>query len=289
MCAVDRRTAACVFLRERVELELYRFEALVLKFGAPEYIWDANPDELRASGLFTQKQLERLLKRRSEEAQICETLDELSETGLGVVSCFDAQFPAAVLKLPHPPGYLYGQGTPLAAARSVFVTGSGGADVDLIAAGVAVGKQLSKLGVITVSNLAPGVEEAAHVGALSHSGQHLVFLPCGHLFAATWESAAVLANAAASGAVYSEYAPTVEPTEGRRIEACRLAVGAALGVILIGSPDIRTTLAVEAAGAAGKPVFYLDSDEALETALLRQEGAYPIESPDSLERILPYL
>jgi hypothetical protein len=46
---------------------------------------------------------------------------------------------------------------------------------------------------------------------------------------------------------------------------------------------------VEAAGAAGKPVFYLDSDEALETALLRQEGAYPIESPDSLERILPYL
>jgi DNA processing protein len=243
---------------------------------------------LRDSGLFTKTQLERLLKRRGEAEEIALRLDELALSGTAVVTCFDDSYPPELLRLPHPPSYLYRQGTGELPGPCMFVAAADQTDEVVIAAAVAIGKQLAVLGVVVVSNLS-GVEAAAHVGALAAAGRHLVFLPCGHDAVANLDSAVVVAKVAEAGIVYSEYAPEMEPTEDRRAEASRLAVGAAQGVLVIGEPDLHATVAVETAVAAGKPVFYLTGADPTVSALLLAAGAYPVAGPESLERILPLL
>ena len=287
---MNKRTLACVFLREQVLLELSRFEALVLKFGGPEFIWDAAPALLRGCGLFSNPQVERLLKKRDTADAISDRLDELSQSGIHTVSCFDDDFPAPLLSsFLHPPSFLYRQGTDTFSGPHLLVAGALQADAPEIAAAVAVGKQLASLGVVLVSTLAEGVETAAHVGVLSGSGRHKIFLACGHHAAAAWDNAAVLAEVVEAGAAYSEYAPEVEPTAKRRAEASRLALGAAQGVLVLGEVDAHMEAAVAEAGAAGRPVFYLAGTEAPLAEALRREGAYPVAGPEDLDRILPFL
>lgn len=286
---VLRRTAACVFLRERVGLERHRFEALVLKLGAPESIWDARPDALRQSGLFTEAQVKRLLKWRSEEQEIELRLKAYSAEGLSTVSCFDADFPASLLGRSHPPSYLYRSGNPKPGGKAVFVAGPDTTDAELIARAVAAGKALAALGVTLVSSWMEGVEISAHVGALSGAGSHLVFLPCGHRHAEAGESALALAEVSQSGAVYSEYPPDTESSQARRGDASRLAAGASQGVLVVGSLDPHTTVTVETAQASGVPVFYLRGLDSDDSALLRREGAYPVDTPDQLEKLIPLL
>jgi DNA processing protein len=287
---VNKRTLACVFLREQVLLEPPRFEALVLKFGGPEFIWDAPPAVLRGCGLLSNPQVERLLKKRDQAEAISARLDALSKLGIHTVSCFDDDFPAPLLSsFLYPPSFLYRQGTDGFSGPHLLVAGALQADVPEIAAAVAVGKRLASLGAVLVSTFAEGVEAAAHVGVLSGSGRHKIFLACGHHAATARDEAVVLAKVAEAGAVYSEYAPEVEPTAKQRAAASRLALGAAQGVLVLGEVDAHMEAAVAEAGAAGKPIFYLVGTEAPVAESLRREGAYPVAGPENLDRILPFL
>jgi DNA processing protein len=286
---MDRRTAACVFLREQVHLEPQRFEALVLRLGRPESIWETAPLALVKTGLFSDEQLKILLKGRDQYEAVNGRLEELARSGLHTVSCFDADYPAQLLALSHPPSFLYRRGNDAASGPPLFVAGALAADACDITVAVAVGKRLAALGVVLVTNLSEGLETAVHVGALSGSGRHRVFLPCGHHAAAAWDSAPVLAQVSEAGAVYSEYAPDAKPNAHRRAEACRLAQGSAQGLLVLGHVDLHISAAVSAAATAGRPVFYLSGGDPDEALALRREGAYPVADPEQLERILPLL
>lgn len=289
MSALDSRTSACVFLRERVGLETHRFEALVLKLGDPEAIWDASPEALFKTEVLTDQQLGLLVRGRQKREQFEQDLLKLAQTSLQVVSCFDSDYPAGVLTISHPPSYFYRRGTEASSGAQLQVAGATEADASEISAAVVTGKQLASLGVMVISNLTEGLETATHVGALSGAGPHRVFLPCGHHTASEWDSASVLAQVAEAGAVYSEYAPATLPNVSRRSEACRLALGTAQGVLVLGRLDAHITAAVTAATTAGKPVFYMAGGDPVESEVLRKEGAYPVAGAESLDRILPLL
>jgi DNA processing protein len=278
-----------VFLRERVGLESGRFEMLVVKLGGPEVIWTARPEALLNTGIFSDEQLGRLLKGRDQREEFEGALTRLMDFGLKVVSCFDADFPGEILKLSHPPSYLYRKGTDAASGPHLLVAGATDALAANITQAVEVGKALASLNIVLVSNLTEGLETAAHVGALSGAGGHRVFLPCGHECAAAGDSAPVLAQVAQAGAVYSEYAPETRPSAARRADACRLALGAAQGVLVLGRVDAHISAAVTAATVAGRPVFYLTGGDSGESEVLVREGAYPVPAPEQLERILPLL
>lgn len=286
---MNSRTLACVFLRETVGLANERFQALVLKLGGPEAVWDAPPRTLLDTGLFTDEQLAVLLKQREDPSAVGHTLTELAKSGLHAISCFDPDYPAGLLSLAHPPSVLYRRGRHPDPGTHLFVVGARAADCDAIALAVEVGKRLAALGVVLVSNLSEGVEVAAHVGALSGAGRHVVLLPSGHDVAAQLESGAVLSQVSEAGASYSEYAPGVTPNAERRTDACRLALGASQGALLLGEVDEHLAFAVTSASLSGKPVFYIAGGPAAEAGVLRREGAYPIAGTEHLERILPLL
>jgi len=286
---VNKRTSACVFLRERVGLEPHRFEALVLKLGGPEAIWKATPMALLKSEVFTDEQIGKLVRGRDGRKEFEKDLETLARDGLAAVSCFDEDFPARILAMSHPPSFLYRSGSDPQLEPNLLVAGAMEADATEIAVAVAIGKKLASLNVVLVSNLTEGLETAAHVGALSGEGKHRVFLPCGHRAATAWDSASVLARVIEAGAVYSEFAPDAKPNASRRTEACRLALGTAQGILVLGNLDERISAAVTAAATGGKPVFYVSGGDPDDSEVLRREGGYPLAGPESLERILPLL
>lgn len=286
---MNKRTAACVFLQERVGLEPHRFQSLVLQLGGPEKVWSAPPLSLSKTGLFSEEQLRKLLKGRDERKAFERDLKELSRGGLDVVSCFDEDFPPGVLALSYPPAFLYRRGVEDPTQPHLLVAGASEAGADDITLAVAAGKALAALGVVAVSNLAEGLETAVHVGVLSGAGRHCVFLPCGHRATAAWDSATVIEQMSETGVFYSEYPPDTLPNATRRNEACRLAMGDAQGVLLLGRVDRHLETAVDAASALGRPVFYFTDGDSAEVEILRKVGAYPVPGTEHLERILTLL
>lgn len=169
----------------------------------------------------------------------------LKRTGIRIVLRNEAEFPALLREIPHPPHAIYYKGT-LApdAAPAVAIVGTRKAtDAGKVEARRFAGT-FAEYGVAVISGLALGVDGAAHEGALDAKGKTVAVLAHGldRVYPASHARLAhrILEN---GGALISEYSPGHPPLPHQFLERNRIISGLSRGVLLIEAPEGSGSLA----------------------------------------------
>jgi len=147
------------------------------------------------------------------------------------------------------------------------------------------GEALARAGVVVVSGLARGVDQAAHAGALAAKGSTIAVLGCG--VDKPWPSGPITERMLEEGLVLSEYRPGTPPRRHHFPLRNRLISALSVGVLVVeGAWASGSLITARWAADQGRTVFALpgrvDHPMARGTLRLIREGATPVESPEQL-------
>ena len=144
----------------------------------------------------------------------------------------DEEFPRLLAEITDPPLGLFVRGR-LAPAKTVAVVGSRkptpyGRQVARL-----LGEELGRAGVVVVSGMARGVDEAAHRGALDVSGSSWAVWGTGPDRVYPPEHAALAEELTAAGALITEYPPGTPPRPHHFPERNRILAGLSQAVVVV--------------------------------------------------------
>lgn len=187
------------------------YRNLISVLGTDEAIWRAPVEELMQGGL-TQKMAAKFIAWRSTQDPLA-LADEVARRGINVVGNEDEAYPVLLKTIHDPPYVLFYRGRlPSPDALCLGVVGSRKAtDYGLRVAGD-LSRELAKSGLVIVSGLAWGIDEAAHKATLDAGGVTIAVLASG-LDGQDAVRKDTLARAIvdAGGCVLSEFPPTMPP------------------------------------------------------------------------------
>ena len=252
---------------------------LLAQFGSPENVYYAAPEEIsRVEGL-SRGQMKRLEDKSLQEAD--RILGRCDTLGLRILTLQDAEYPARLKNIFDPPVLLYVKGRlPVVDEEvSIAMVGTRGATPYGIRSAEELSYGLAKQGAVVVSGMAEGIDAAALRGALRAGGRVISVLGCGIDVIYPKENRYLYEDAAASGALLSEYAPGTEPRGEHFPIRNRIISGLALGTVVVEAPDRRSG-ALNTAHTAleqGRDVFAvpggIDAEMSRGCNRLIQEGA----------------
>ncbi len=158
----------------------------------------------------------------------------LEQTGVQVVTAFDAEYPRALAEIADPPFLLFALGR-LERFRLPAVAIVGSRDASRYGRDVAwrLGRELAAAGVTVVSGFARGVDAAAHESALDHPGGTIAVLGCGVDVDYPREHRRLKERLVADHLVVSEYAPGTEPRPQNFPIRNRIIAGLSAGVVVV--------------------------------------------------------
>ncbi|MBC7099901.1 DNA-protecting protein DprA, partial [Candidatus Bipolaricaulota bacterium] len=200
------------------------------------------------------------------------------ELGARILTWEEEGYPKALQGIPNPPPVLYvlgelGEKDELAIAivGTRRCTSYGRVVAERLA------RELAAVGITVVSGLAPGIDTAAHRGALS-TGRTIAVLGTGLGRPYPAGSEPLIRRIAASGAVVSEFPFEQGGTQWTFPRRNRIIAGLALGVVVVEAPARSGALiTVERALEQGKEVLAvpgpITSEASAGTNRLIQEGA----------------
>jgi DNA processing protein len=214
--------------------------------------------------------------------------------GARILTWEEEGYPQALKEIPDPPPVLYmlGEWRP-EDAEGVAIVGTRRCTSygRLVAQRLAA--EFAGLGITVISGLAPGIDTAAHKGALT-AGRTIAVLGSGlgHPYPAM--NAPLITGIARAGAVMSEFPwemPGAQWTFPRRN---RLIAGLALGVVVVEAPERSGALiTADRALEQGKEVFAvpgpITSEASAGTNRLIQEGAKLVTTAADVLEELPML
>jgi DNA processing protein len=255
-----------------------RMQKLAGAFGSLAEAWTATDAQLKGAGLETVLRAH-LLKTRST-LDLAAQVDKIRRAGASFISLADETYPPMLKSLPDAPPVLYLLGDLLPQdQRAIAVVGTRkatkyGRDVafDLC-------EKLAANGVTIISGLAPGIDRAAHEGALKAGGRTIVVLGSGidRVYPREHDKLArEIANG--HGAVISEF-PVGTPPEGRNFpRRNRIISGLSLGVLVVEAPaNSGALITAHTAAEQGRDVFAVPSSllnpMGMGTNRLIQDGA----------------
>ncbi len=274
---MEERTA-WVALNLLPSLTPRRRRALLGTLGGPKEVLGATVTQLaRAVGWDAAQRLAR--ERRDSDVQA--ELRRARDASASIVTLADAEFPQTLRELPSPPFVLYVLGK-LESSDTARIAIVGTRRCTSYGRLVArkLGRQLAEHGVTVISGMAPGVDSAAHQGALS-AGRTVAVLGTGLGKIYPAGSERLLQAIAERGAVLSEYpweTPGASWTFPRRN---RLIAGLSSLVVVVEAPARSGALiTVERALEQGKDVLAvpgpITSDMSAGSNRLLQDGAKPV-------------
>jgi DNA processing protein len=223
-------------------------------------------------------------------------LGALEKAGGRILTWEDGEYPPNLKEIFDPPPVLYIRGRIAPQdRRAVGVVGSrypttyGKTAAEKIAFG------LAKLGITVVSGLARGVDSSAHGGALAGGGRTIGVLGCGIDLVYPPENRDLFRQAAAQGAVLSEFPLKTPPDSDHFPIRNRIISGISLGVVVV-EATLRSGSLITARFALdqGREVYALpgnvDSARSEGTNRLIKQGAKLVmTAEDIVEEILPHL
>ena len=256
-----------------------RFVNLLERFGSPEAIFEAEPEELLSlRGEFGEKTIDLLLDKNLDEAYQIETY--CASHKIQILPFGGADYPKLLTNLKNPPIILYARGKckGLQKKVSVSVVGTRGLTEYGRKTAYKIGYELAATGVVVVSGLALGIDSVAACGALDAGGFTVAVLGSGLdcIYPAAHKKLA--AEIAAKGLILSEYPPLVGPTRGAFPMRNRIISGLGLGTVVI-EADERSGSLITAKNAIlqGRDLFAVpgnvDAKNALGTNALIKDGA----------------
>ena len=255
--------------------------ALLRRFGDPESIFYADPDELMLTEGADPGQLK--LLENHDLAPADKILADCQRLDIQLLTFSDAAYPGRLKNIYDPPALLYYKGKlPLLDdLLSVAVVGTRDCTPYGVACAEKLGFGLASGGAVVVSGLAKGIDAAATRGALRAGGVTIGVAGNGLDVHYPYESRYLYEDVAASGVLFSEYPPGTEPAPGHFPVRNRILSGLSLAALVVEAPErsgalITANLALE----QGRDVFAvpgnIDSPNSTGTNALIRDGAKAI-------------
>jgi len=196
-------------------------------------------------------------------------------------------WPKELSEVEDPPAALWVRGRLELLARRprVAVVGSRSPSPYGTAQAERFGAALARAGVVVVSGLARGIDQAAHEGALAAKGATLAVLGCG--VDRPWPTGPTTQRMLEGGLLLSEYRPGTPPRRHHFPLRNRLISALSVGVLVVeGAWASGSLITARWAADQGRTVFALPGrvDQPMARGPLRliREGATPVESPEQL-------
>jgi len=261
-----------------------RLQLVAETLGGPSAILTGSTDQLAA---VLGKDAALRLDAERRKADPMKEIKRAELEGVGIVTLADPEYPQALRETPTPPLALYIKGKRHPAdSAGVAIVGTRRCTSygRLVARKLAT--ELAERGVTVISGMAPGVDTAAHQGALA-AGRTVAVLGTGLGKPYPAGSESMMERIAARGAVISEYpwdTPGASWTFPRRN---RLIAGLARAVVVIEAPSRSGALiTVERALEQGKEVCAvpgpITSEASAGSNRLLQEGARLVVSVEDI-------
>jgi len=198
-----------------------------------EKVWYGSEAALRSVPGVPAKVISYLLNRRRELKPETE-IQKLADSGIGVVSIEEPEYPLMLKSIYDPPKILYVKGNKSILNKEMFaIVGARKATHYGLTAARAIASELSRAGLGIVSGMARGIDTAAHRGALDSGGLTVAVLGCGADVVYPRENRNIMEEITLKGAVISEFPPGTSPAAGNFPQRNRLISGLSCGVLVV--------------------------------------------------------
>ena len=290
---MDDETVCTVALTRLAGAGPITVRRLIDSFGsARAALDDARPHDLLALPNVPERAVDEFERLSRGLGALEEELAQLEATGVCVLLPGCEGYPARIARLSGRPAVLYARGElPAEYGRTVGIVGS--THPSAKGAGIAreFAQRLAQRGATVVSGYAPGIDSAAHLGALEGGGRTVMMLPTGiAAFARRVEFAAV-DEFWSRTTVFSESAPDAPWSVGAALARNRLIAAMSDAVLAVEAREEGGTMnTAMAARETGVPLFvvryrrYPASAAGNESAIAL--GGVPVTSYSQIDALL---
>jgi DNA processing protein len=266
------------------------FKRLLNRFGQPERILNASPDELASVPGISPRLARMIISHRIPEALIRDTEAALSR-GCRILTLSDPDYPALLREIPDPPPIMYVRGT-LPDRPGLAVVGSRGASSYGLSNARTLADGLARAGFVVVSGLARGIDTAAHEGALAAGGPTVAVLGNGLSGIYPPENIRLADRIVDNGALVSEFPFFTAPEPRNFPMRNRIISGMTLGTLVVEAAQKSGSLiTARLAAEQNREVFAVPgsirSFKSTGTHSLLKQGAKLVESLDDILEELP--
>lgn len=270
------------------------FQPLLNRFGSPQSVFSAEPNELTAVGKISIKSATAICAFKDWD-KILRQLDDLNKMGASIITCFDESYPHNLFNIYDRPAFLYVLGSLQNDDIPVAIVGSRNASAYGRYTTDKISRELALRGITIVSGMARGIDSCAHRGALTAKGRTIAVMGSGLDVIYPPENKKLFSSIAEQGAVVTEFPPGTQPLAHNFPARNRIISGISYGVVIVEAGEksgslITARLAME----QGRDVFAIpgsiDSPASRGANSLIKQGAKLTENIDDiLEDILPQL
>lgn len=237
-------------------------DEIVSYFGTAEEIFKAGEYELRLSGVFTPKQIEKLKDKNTAYEE--SVVSRCSRSGWNIVTPDDGDYPSMLFKLSDFPLVLYTDGSLDCLKNKITIAMVGTRKPCRNSACIAraLAASVTRSGALIVSGGALGIDSAAHMGVLDENGKTIAVLGCGLNISYPTANAAMRKEIVEKGgAVVTEFPPDIQPFSRNFPIRNRIISGLSYGTLVIEASEKSGSLIT--AGCAleqGRDVYAVPGD-----------------------------
>lgn len=235
------------------------------RYGNAKTVFDTSYDDLKLSGLFSEKELSTLKRKNLSVAQ--KVLNDCKNSGISAVCINNKHYPEMLRQISNPPLVLYFKGNIelLNGEPTVCIVGPRHVSPFGKKAAFSLAARLCAGGFTIVSGGAKGSDTAAHKGALALGGNTVCVLGCGINNTYLKENKPLRDMIANRGIVISEYFPEQSATKYTFPVRNRIMAGLSLGTVVVEAPEKSGALiTANLANEQGRDVFVIPGNPTYE-------------------------
>lgn len=216
----------CLGISEQVKLKLYE------KFNSFEEIFNLSSMQCRELGL-NDLQIEKFITSKWKIDKLKEELAQIYTQDIQVIDINDNIYPEDLKRIESPPFVLFARGNSGCFERpSIAIVGARKCSEYGFGVAKRLGRELAEKGIVVVSGMALGIDEAAHRGALE-IGETIAVLGTGINVCYPKQNYELYKKIPLKGCMLSEYLPQTSAMPFQFPRRNRLISGMSIGTIIV--------------------------------------------------------
>jgi len=281
-----------VWLQSCIGYGTGKIKYILEKYGSAEACYKVSTEELRQSGVFTDKEIFNFSNRSLENAR--KIIDYCAKTGIRIITIADEEYPDLLRQINSPPTLLYARGdvSLLKAIPLICIVGPREVSTYGQRAAFSVAARLASGGFGIVSGGAVGTDTAVHKGVMAVQGKTICVLGSGIDANYLMRNEELRREISKAGLLISEYQPKLPATKYSFPIRNRIMSALALGTVVIEAGEKSGALiTANHAADQGRDVFVIPGSPSAPqykgSNRLIRDGAKPLlEASDIFEEYI---